>query len=145
MAAIGLEVVGSKVRTSKMPQQLRRRRGLGPLVIKIFVGSCKHQEWQHLGRGCDRLVSTAGIIFDISPYYLLSCRWSFCHSCPGRLATWLKLGSQVGSTTYHLSSCFLSNTSMIQAQWGCTADIIASYPGFNSCYHQFIFHGMYLF
>ena len=68
MAAIGLEVVGSKVRTSKMPQQLRRRRGLGPLVIRIFVGSCKHQQWQHLGQGGDRLVSTAGIIFYISPY-----------------------------------------------------------------------------
>ena len=33
-------------------------------------------------------------------YILLSYSWSFNHSFPSRLASWFKLGSQVGLTTY---------------------------------------------
>ena len=45
--------------------------------------------------------------FSSSPFYPLSCSWSFNLSCPRRLASRLELGSQVGSTTDHFPSCCL--------------------------------------
>ena len=55
-----------------------------------------------------------GWFFPSSPFfYPLSRSWSFNLSCPRRLASQLELGSQVGSTTDHLSSCCPSNTPKI--------------------------------
>ena len=53
-------------------------------------------------------------------FYPLSRSWSFNLSCPRRLASRLELGSQVGSTTDHLSSCCLiqhtEDLSMMRAE-----------------------------
>ena len=56
---------------------------------------------------------------------------AFSHSCLRKLASWLELGSQVGSTTDHLSNCCLNNTLKIPARRGlrralCLAKMITS-------------------
>ena len=48
------------------------------------------------------------IFSTFSFFYPLSHSWSFNRSCPRRLASPLELGSQVGSTTDHLSICCLN-------------------------------------
>ena len=48
-----------------------------------------------------------GGFFSVFPFYPLSSSWCFNLSCPRRLPSPLEPGSQVGSTTDHLSSCCL--------------------------------------
>ena len=60
-------------------------------------------------------------------FYPLSCSWSFNHSCPPRLASRLELGSQVGLTTDHLSSCCLiQHTKDLSTMRAEPAEVIAN-------------------
>ena len=72
-----------------------------------FIGSIRNRGSQNLLND-----NTEGGFY-ISPYYPLSYSWSFSHSCLHRLASWFELGSQVGLTTDHLSSCCQSITANI--------------------------------
>ena len=73
-------------------------------------------------------------IFFIFSFFLraFSRSQSFNLSCPLRLASWLELGSQVGSTTDHLSSCcHVQPTKDLSAMRAELAEVVANRGSMN--------------
>ena len=99
--------------------------------------------WKQSGLECCKLFGSSSSkkiqrdFFSSSPFYPLSCCWSFNLSCHCRLASRLELGNQVGSTADHLSSCCLiqhtEDLSMMRAE---LAEVIANRELMNFNYPQ---------
>ena len=88
--------------------------------------------WKQSGLECSKFFGSSSSkkiqrdFFSSSPFYPLSCCWSFNLSCRCRLDSQWELGNRVGSTTDHLSSCCLiqhtEDLSMMRAE---LAEVIA--------------------